>query len=352
MSLRLEARLAARGIDVRIDVAEGETLALLGPNGAGKSTVLELIAGLVHADAGRASVGAAVLFDDRRWTPPHRRPVALLAQDPLLFPHLSVRENAAFGPRSAGAGRAESRARAERELAAAGVADLADRRPASLSGGQAQRVALARALATDPRLLLLDEPLAAVDTRVAPVLRRMLREVLAERSAIVVTHDVLDAWTLADRVLVLHGGRVVEEGPTSRVLTRPRTAFTAQLSGLDLLAGVRTATGLRTHDGYELAGVAAEPVAVGAAVLAAVRPSAVSVTEVSEGREGREGNGGGAGGVRAVITDVEQHGDAVRVRSALLGADITPAHAARLDLAPGREARFHVAAQSLLIYPA
>ncbi|PPI18385.1 molybdenum ABC transporter ATP-binding protein [Rathayibacter sp. AY1D2] len=337
MSLRLEARLAARGIDVRIDVAEGETIALLGPNGAGKSTVLELIAGLVRADSGRATAGGDLLFDDRRWTPPHRRPVALLAQDPLLFPHLSVRENAAFGPRSAGTGRARSRERAERELAAAGVADLADRRPGSLSGGQAQRVALARALATDPRLLLLDEPLAAVDARTAPVLRRMLREVLADRSAIVVTHDVLDAWTLADRVLVLHGGRVVEEGPTARVLTRPRTAFTAELAGLELLEGVRTATGLRTADGHELSGVAAEPVAVGAAVLAAVRPSAVSV---------------GEGGLRAVITDVEQRGDAVRVRSALLTADVPAADAARLDLAPGREAGFTVAPEDLLVYPA
>jgi molybdate transport system ATP-binding protein len=165
----------------------------------------------------------------------------------------------------------------------------------------------------------------------------MLREVLADRSAIVVTHDVLDAWTLADRVLVLHGGRVVEEGPTARVLTRPRTAFTAELAGLELLEGVRTATGLRTADGHELSGVAAEPVAVGAAVLAAVRPSAVSV---------------GEGGLRAMITDVEQRGDAVRVRSALLTADVPAADAARLDLAPGREAGFTVAPQDLLVYPA
>ncbi|AZZ56403.1 sulfate/molybdate ABC transporter ATP-binding protein [Rathayibacter iranicus] len=336
MSLRLDARLAARGFAASVDVAAGETVVVLGPNGAGKSTLLALIAGLVRADSGTALLDDALLFDDRRWTPPHRRAVALLAQDPLLFPHLSARENVAFGPRSTGLGRASARARAERELAAVDALELADRRPSSLSGGQAQRVALARALAGEPRLMLLDEPLAAIDARDAPVLRQMLRTVLAERSAIVVTHDVLDAWTLADRVVVLREGRVVEEGRTERVLTRPRTEFTAELAGLNLLAGRRTAHGLRTNEGHEFAGVATEPMTPGTPVLAAVRPWAVGL---------------GDGGLRSIITDIEPRGDTVRVRSASLRADVDPARAAALDLAPGREIGFAVDPEALLIYP-
>ncbi|SMH51197.1 molybdate transport system ATP-binding protein [Rathayibacter oskolensis] len=340
MSLRFGARLAARGFDVALDVAEGETVAVLGPNGAGKSTLVELLAGLVRADAGSARLGGAVLFDDATWTPPHRRSVALLAQDPLLFPHLTVRENVAFGPRSSGLGRGPSRARADRELEAVDALDLADRRPERLSGGQAQRVAVARALATEPRLLLLDEPMAALDVRVAPMLRRMLRTVLAERTTIVVTHDVLDAWTLADRVVVLHGGRVVEQGPTAQVLEQPRTAFTAELTGATLLSGVRTAAGLRLADGREIAGTASDDLPVGSAVAAAVRPAEVSVLPP------------GLPGLLAPITDLEPRGDAVRVRSAVLSADVTPAEAARLDLAPGREVRFGIAPEAVRLYRA
>lgn len=323
MTLRFDARLASRGFDVALEVADGETVAVLGPNGAGKSTLVELLAGLVRPDAGSARLGDSVLFGPGAWTPPHRRGVALLAQDPLLFPHLSVRENAAFGPRSAGVGRAQARARAERRLADVDALPLADRRPGTLSGGQAQRVALARALATDPRLLLLDEPMAALDVRVAPVLRRMLRTVLADRTTILVTHDVLDAWTLADRVVVLHEGRVVEDGPTAEVLERPRTAFTAELSGLRLVRGVRTAVGLRLEDGREIAGVS--DAVVGSAVAAAVRPSAVTL---------------GEGGLREEIVDLEPRGDAVRVHGRVLAADLTPAEAARRELAPGVEVGF------------
>lgn len=345
MSLVVDARVAARGVDIALEVAAGETVAVLGPNGAGKSTLLELLAGLLTADSGTARLDGEVLFGGAlpgAGTPPHRRSVALLAQDPLLFPHLSVRENVAFGPRSSGVGRAEARARADRELAAVDASDLAGRRPGSLSGGQAQRVALARALATDPRLLLLDEPLSAVDVRLAPALRRMLRTALVDRSTLLVTHDVLDAWMLADRVVVLHDGRVVEQGPTAVVLERPRTAFTAELAGLDLLTGVRTEAGLRTADGREIAGVPADPSddpPIGAAVVAAVRPSAVGIVTDSSG-------------LRGVITDLEPHGDVLRVRGPLLSADIAPAEMARLDLAPGREVGVVVGRGAVRIYGA
>ena len=183
-----------------------------------------------------------------RWQPPHARRIALLAQDALLFPNLSVLDNVAFGPRAARVSPAaiDTARRWLREVAAD---DLADRKPGQLSGGQAQRVAVARAVAADPRLLLLDEPLAALDVTAAPLLRRVLRDVFVDRSGIVVTHDLLDAVLLSDRVVVLDGGRIVESGPTAAVLQHPTSPFTARLAGLNLIAGTALADGLRPERG-------------------------------------------------------------------------------------------------------
>jgi molybdate transport system ATP-binding protein len=262
--LVFSAVLGQRDLDVHFEVAAGETVALLGSNGAGKSTVVQVIAGLLRPDRGRATLAGRVLFDvdagvapgagpadtagpgtastgsereirRRTWLPPHARGTALLAQEPLLFPHLSVRDNVAFGPRSAGAGRAASRVIADDWLAQAEVADLAGRRPAELSGGQAQRVAVARALAAHPSLLLLDEPMTALDVAAVPAQRMLLHRVLRERTVLLVTHDPLDALALADRVVVLESGRIVEQGRTREVFARPRTEFTRALTfGLDL----------------------------------------------------------------------------------------------------------------------
>jgi molybdate transport system ATP-binding protein len=239
VTFALAAVMHRRGLDVSFTVAPGETVALLGSNGAGKSTIVELCAGLLRPDSGRATLDGQVLFDlPGTFTPPHARHTVLLAQEPLLFPHLSVRDNVAFGPRSAGESRAASRLLADEWLAAAEVSDLADRRPGMLSGGQAQRVAVARALAASPRLLLLDEPMTALDVAAVPAQRRLLHRVLFERSVILVTHDPLDALALADRVMVLQGGRIVEEGPTRSVFAHPQTEFTRALTfGLDLSAG-------------------------------------------------------------------------------------------------------------------
>ena len=224
MTFTLDLHVAERDVTLHLEVAAGETVAVLGPNGAGKSTLLGVIAGLVRPDSGRAELNGSVLFDlpatgDRRsvWRPPHQRSVSLLAQDALLFPHLSVLENVAFGPRSAGARASQARETATGWLREVDAEELAGRRPAELSGGQAQRIAVARALASDPGLLLLDEPLAALDIAVAPAVRRMLRRVLADRSAVIVTHDVLDAYTLADRVVIVENGRIVDEGTPAEV---------------------------------------------------------------------------------------------------------------------------------------
>ncbi|KLU11652.1 ATP-binding cassette domain-containing protein [Kocuria sp. SM24M-10] len=213
MSLQAAVRLRARDLDLAVSVADGQTLAVTGPNGAGKSSLLAVVAGLLVPDTGRAALDGRVLFDIDTagrgpWVPAHDRGVVLLAQDPLLFPHLSVLENVAFGPRSRGAGRRRARAAAVQWLEAVGAAPLAHRRPAALSGGQAQRVAVARALAADPRLLLLDEPFASLDSTAAPALRELLRRVLTGRMAVVVTHDPADVEALADAELRLEHGRV------------------------------------------------------------------------------------------------------------------------------------------------
>jgi molybdate transport system ATP-binding protein len=204
--LRLEARVDARDVEGALTVADGETVALIGPNGAGKSTVLGMIAGTVPVSSGTVLVGDV----DVTGLPPHRRRVTLLAQDPLLFPHLTALENVAFGPRARGSGRDEAHAVALHWLEAVGLADLAGRKPRQLSGGQAQRVAVARALAIAPDVVMLDEPLRALDADVAPAIRDLLRRVLADVTTILVSHDPEDVRVLADRAIQIVGGRIVD----------------------------------------------------------------------------------------------------------------------------------------------
>lgn len=349
MTFSLQAAVAGRGLDVSLSLGAGETVAVLGPNGAGKSTLLSVIAGLLRPDAGRADIDGRVLFDlgpgRAAWTPPHRRGTALLAQEPMLFPHLTALENVAFGPRSAGVPRAAARDSARRRLAEVDAADLAGRRPGELSGGQAQRIAVARALAADPELLLLDEPMAALDVHAAPLLRRLLKRVLAGRRAIIVTHDVLDAYMLADRVVVLEAGRVTEDGPTREVLQRPRSRFAAGLAGLNLVTGTVTASGLRTAAGQEFFGRQEDPPVPGSNGVAAFPPSAVSVFLT-------EAHGSPRNAFPLTVTDLEPHGDQIRVRAGELSADVTPAASADLGLAPGMRVYFVVKAAAVSIYPA
>ena len=339
MTLEVEATVADRDVEVALEVADGETLAVLGPNGAGKSTVLAVIAGLLHPDRGQVRLDGRVLTGDGAFVPPHDRRVALLAQDPLLFPHLSVRENVAFGPRSRGAGRRTSHEAAHRWLTEVGAEELADRKPGQVSGGQGQRVALARALAAEPRLLLLDEPMSALDVAVLPALRQTLKRVLAGRTVVLVTHDVLDALLLADRVVVMEGGRIVEAGPTPDVLERPRSPFAARIAGLNLVSGA-------WHDGAVegIRGIATEPApADGDTVVAVFRPSAVSVFREAPGGSPRNN-------MPVTVTDVEPRGDQVRVRAGHLAADITVQAAAELDLAPGTHVVFAVKASEVAVY--
>ena len=347
MSLELSFTLAARHLEVAFELAAGETLAVLGPNGSGKSTALGVVAGLVRPDSGLVRLEGRVLTDSTAGVsvPPHARRTALLGQEPLLFPHLDALENVAFGPRSAGTPRPAARAAAQRWLDEVGVGELAGRRPGQLSGGQAQRVAVARALAAEPALLLLDEPMAALDVAVLPALRQTLRRVLAGRTAVVVTHDPLDALLLADRVVVLAEGRVVEQGLSAEVLSRPRSAFAARLAGLNLVAGTWRDGSVEGADGLRVHGlVTGESPASGSGAVATFRPAAVAVF-----REPVQGSPRNAFEVE--ITEIEPLAQLIRVHAGPLHADVTVQAAAELGLEPGLVVTFSVKATDVAVYP-
>ena len=336
-------------VDVPVRAQAGQVVALLGPNGAGKTTVLHALAGLVTLHAGRVVV-AGETYDDvasGRHEPPERRRVGLVAQDLLLFPHLSVLDNVAFGARCRGLRRAAARALARAELARLELADLAGERPHRLSGGQAQRVALARALATNPRLLLLDEPLAALDARTRLDVRAALRHRLAGVGAVtlVVTHDPLDAMVLGDRLVVLEDGAVVQDGPPAEVARHPRTDYVARLVGLNLFAGDADGGVTRLASGASV--VAADPAhgrsfvafAPAAVTLHVHRPDAGSARNTWPGR----------------VVSLETHGSLVWVAvdgPVPLLADVTAAAVADLRLRPGAEVWATVKAAEVAVYPA
>lgn len=228
MSLRLDVTVRRAGFSLRVDttVDAGRTVAVIGANGAGKTTLLKCIAGLVAVDEGCIVVDDRVLdaSDGDRFVVPEQRDVGVVFQDYLLFDHLSMLENVAFGPRARGIRKAEARERAREMIASVGLSHLVDRRPPELSGGQRQRVALMRALATRPRVLLLDEPLAAIDPAARTELRASLVERITEFDGVtlVVTHDPADVVAMAERVIVLDSGNVVWDGPVSDDGWRPR----------------------------------------------------------------------------------------------------------------------------------
>lgn len=366
--LELSAAVHARGLDVAFEVPDGQTVALLGANGAGKSTVLSVVAGLLAPDRGRVSLGGRVLTDDRRRVPTHKRRIGLLAQEAALFPHLSVRANIAFGPKAQGL--RDANRRTAEWLTAVNATDLASRRPGQLSGGQQQRIALARALAGDPELVLLDEPLAALDVSVAEDLRHLLARHLVGRTTIVVTHDLLDVLALADRIITLDAGRIVEDGPVNEVLSAPRSGFTARLAGLNLLPGsvLEIADGtLRVQVGpWQVTGVdhvtaaGAAPANFelssarrGDAVVALAAPSAIAIHH-------RDGTDPPAGSPRnalaAQVVDLQATPSGVRIRTTAenaptIAADITAAAANELRLTPGTPVWLTVKAQEVAVHP-
>jgi molybdate transport system ATP-binding protein len=366
----LQAEIAFQRNDFRLEVdlavAPGQVLAVLGPNGAGKTTVLRILAGLQAVTGGRVTV-AEEIWDDAEtgtFVPATERSVGLVFQDYRLFPHLNVLDNVAFAARARGLRRGPARREAALDLDRLGLTDLADRRPGHLSGGQAQRVALARALAMQPRMLLLDEPLAALDTRTRLELRTELRRHLSGFAgpSIVVTHDPLEALVLADRILILEGGRAVQEGSPAEVARQPSTEYVARLMGLNLYPGVlvdaRTGE-VRMDDGGTLFAVGPvledeppertpERTAAGTAMLVAVAPSAIAL------HRQRPGSGSPRNVWAGVVAGVELLTDRVRVElTGQPGAlvDVTPAALAELDLTVGQQVWLSAKATEVIAYP-
>src|SRR5215471_11950522 len=274
----IQLRLSRLTLDTAFTVASGEVLALLGPNGSGKSTTLRALVGLLPLAGGRVMLDGTVLEDpaERVKVPPEKRPIGLMFQDYLLFPHLTAAENVAFGLRARGTDKKAAHEKAAQTLARLGLDGLAEAKPGSMSGGQQQRVAMARALVTDPKLLLLDEPLAALAVSTKTDIRRLLRTALGESSAanVLVTHDLLDAVALGDRMVVIQDGAIVQTGTPAEVTARPRSRYVADLVGVNLLRGTAHGTVLELDGGGRLS--CAES-ATGP-ILAVISPAGVSVT--------------------------------------------------------------------------
>jgi molybdate transport system ATP-binding protein len=348
----LDAHLAVRRadftLDVRLSAEPGEVVAVLGPNGAGKTTALRALTGLIALDDGHITLGGRRLDapGDGVFVAPEHRRIGVVFQDYLLFPHLSALDNVAFGPRCRGVPRTQARADAARLLDRVGLATHQKHRPRQLSGGQAQRVALARALAVTPELLLLDEPLAALDARTRLDTRADLRRHLGGHpgATILVTHDPLDAMMLADRLVIVEDGVVVQTGDAAEITSRPRTDYVARLVGLNLYRG--RADGTTVHLPGDVALTVAEPYA--GEVFLAFAPSAVALY-------GGRPDGSPRNAWPAVVDALAPHGDRLRVELSgplRVAAEVTPAAAAQLDLAPGRAVWVSVKATETATYPA
>ena len=350
MTLHAEIGLAvgALDLDLSLQIGPGEVVALIGPNGAGKTTAIRSLAGLQRLERGR------IALDDTVWDDPstgafvqaERRAVGVVFQDLLLFPHLSVLDNVAFGPRARGVAKRAANTAAATWIDRVGLTDLAGARPADISGGQAQRVALARALVDDPQVLLLDEPLAALDAATRASVRRDLRGHLRDfdGATVLVTHDPLDALALADHVVVLEHGRATQRGTIAEVATRPRTPYVAELLGVNLLHG--------EGDGNRVTLPSGVVVATGGPVagpsLALIRPSSIALHLTRPATSARNL-------WRLTIVGFDLLGDRVRVRMAGqldLVAEITPSALAELALIEGTEVWASAKATDIAAYPA
>jgi molybdate transport system ATP-binding protein len=350
--MSLEAQIALqRGsltLDVNLDVDDGEIVAVLGPNGAGKTTLLAALAGLVPLDQGEVRLDGECLEAPAQSVrvPPERRSVGVVFQDRLLFPHLSAQDNVAFGLRARGVRRGDAVREARRWLERVGLGEVGKQPTGELSGGQAQRVALARALVTRPRLLLLDEPLAAVDAAGRAPLRREIAGELraAEGVRLVVTHDPVDAVALADTLVILEDGRVVQRGTPTDLRRRPRSRYAADLVGVNLLRGRSDGRVVALESGAVIVAAGAPP----GDVFVLVHPHAVALHR-------REPEGTPRNVWRMTADAVEPAGDRARVQLGgpeALVAEVTTAAVDELRLMEGGEVWATVKATEVSVYDA
>ncbi len=347
--MTLEASVRVRRLDftldVELNVAAGETVAVLGPNGAGKTSLLRALAGLDEME-GRVLLDGEVLEDTARGihVPAERRHVGLVFQDHVLFPHLSVLENVAFGLRAQR--RPGAAVSARKMLDAASLGDRAHALPRTLSGGQGQRVALLRALATEPKLLLLDEPLSALDVSIRAEVRRDLARQLASFPGVrlLVTHDPLEAIALADSLVVLEHGSVVQSGTPEEVTACPRSRFVADLAGVNLLRGTAEGDHVRLHDGTSLAAAGAGQ----GEVFAVIHPHAVAIYR-------NRPDGTPRNVWEGTVDSIDLYGERVRVRvkgAVPLVAEVTPGAVRELGLESGARVWVVVKATEVSTYPA
>lgn len=313
-ALRIDFVAALRDFELSVDLGVGsETLALVGPSGAGKSTVLRAIAGLLRPVRGRIAMAGTAWFDGaaRVNLAPERRSVGYVFQDYALFPHLTVGENVAFGGGDAAAARSM--------LDRFGIAHLAGERPGAISGGERQRVALARALARRPSVLLLDEPLSALDTRTRSQVRGELQTLLPELGlpTILVTHDFNDAAALGDRVGVLQQGTLRQVGTPHELLSAPADAFVASFTGANLIAGVAEPADGRSRIRLDGGGSVEVPGHHCGRVELAVHPWELALADGVENANRYE-----SAQVSAVVTGIQPHAGGLRVRCGEIVADV------------------------------
>jgi len=347
LDVDIGVRLGTLDLDARLDVKPGELVAILGPNGAGKSTVLRCIAGLLAVDRGYVRVDDEPVDDPAAeiFVPAERRSIGVVFQDFLLFETMSALENVAFGLRARGTDKRAARRIAGQWLARVGLDAYADDHPRNLSGGQAQRVALARALAIEPRVLLLDEPLAALDAGTRSTVRRDLRRHFQsfDGMRLLVTHDPVDAYALADRVVVLEAGRIIQTGTLADVTAHPRSRYVADLVGLNLIAGTLTDRTLTTPNGGVV--VVADHAEDGPA-FATIRPNAVALHR-------HQPEGSARNVWHLTVADIDQYADRARVTLAgtlAVTSEITAAALVDLDIRLGENVWASVKATDIIAY--
>jgi molybdate transport system ATP-binding protein len=334
-------------LELRLSIPPGRTVALLGPNGSGKSTAVAALAGLLPIDVGRITLQGRTLDDPSNgiYLPPEQRKVGVVFQDYLLFPHLSAIENVAFGLRSRGVAGEAAASAAVAWMGQLGLEGLADHRPRKLSGGQAQRVALARALVVEPDLLLLDEPLSALDVTTRAELRRVLAEHLQRFSGprLFITHDPTEAFLLADEIHVLEDGKVTQVGSADDIRLRPRTSYAADLAGSNLLLGVAS---------HGVVSVEGQPVhiadtEVAGSVILTIRPSAVALHL-------RRPEGSARNTWNTAVDHIEHLGDRVRIHIGTplpLVVEVTSEAVSEMGLAEGGPVWASIKATEISVIP-